>query len=69
MRARAEASLSDGLPFDLCRVFGTAYELVEEGAIVNHGAAQIFSGGLSLGLAQRDFVSRAVVLRNHRMFD
>ena len=36
---------------------------------MDHGAAQIFGARLSLGLAKRDFMSGAVVLRDDRMLD
>ena len=47
----------DGLAFHNGGVFGMADEVLEEGAIVNHGAAKILGACLSFGLANGDFVS------------
>jgi hypothetical protein len=58
-----------GLSFHHGGIFGVAHKLLEKGAIVNHGAAQVFSACLSLGLAKRDFVGGAIVLGDYRMVD
>src|SRR6185437_4611860 len=63
------AGCRDRFPFDDRRILLLARQIVEEGPVVNHGAAKILSAGLSPRLADCDLVGRAVVLRHDWVFD
>jgi len=47
--------------------FGGFEEFVEQRAEVDHGKAQVFGGGLALGVAKHDYACGAVVLDGRRV--
>src|SRR5882757_8156967 len=58
----SSARLMDWLDLGRGRLRAWLKQLLEEGAVVNHGLTQLFRRGLTVGVMHNDAVARAIVL-------